>query len=50
MKNKEYLFSDELMKRGQEYFNKFCGRNVSLEETELWLDRLASLYLVFAEI
>ena len=31
------MFSDELLQRGKQYFDKLCGREVSLEETELWL-------------
>jgi hypothetical protein len=45
-----HLFSDGLTKRGQEYFNILCGREVSLDETESWLDSLADLFLIFAEI
>lgn len=50
MECKRYLFSEELMNEGQKYFNKLCKREVSLEETESWLDSLASLYLIFTEM
>lgn len=31
------------MQRGKRYFDKRCGREVSLEETEQWLGSLADL-------
>ncbi len=34
-------FSEELIKRGQKYFEKNCGIKVSKEEMDLWLDSLA---------
>lgn len=38
-----FQFSDELMQRGKRYFDKRCGREVSFEETEQWLDSLADV-------
>ena len=38
MERQKYMFSEELLKRGQQYFEKLCKCKVSLEETDLWLD------------
>lgn len=49
MTSQKYQFSDELMQRGRRYFDKRCGREVSLEETEQWLDSLADLVLTLTD-
>lgn len=43
MDSQKYKFSDELMQRSKKYFDKRCGQEVSLEETEQWLDSLADV-------
>ncbi len=43
MTSQKYQFSDELMQRGKRYFDKRCGREVSLEETGQWLDSLVDV-------
>ena len=47
MTSQKYQFSDELMQRGKRYFDKRCGREVSLEEIESWLDSLADFVGAF---
>ncbi len=47
MNPQKYKFSDELMQRGKKYFDKLCGREVSFEEIELWLDSLADFISCF---
>ncbi len=49
MTSQKYQFSDELMQRGKRYFDKRCGREVSFEETEQWLDSLADFVGAFSE-
>ena len=40
-------FSEALIKRGQEYFEKNCGIKASKEEMGLWLDSLADFISFF---
>lgn len=49
MTSQKYQFLDELMQRGRRYFDKRCGREVSFEETEQWLDSLADLVLALTD-
>jgi len=49
MNPQKYKFSDELMQRGKKYFDKLCGREVSFEEIELWLDSLADFVSAFVD-
>ena len=41
------MFSEGLIKRGQQYFEKNCGVKASKEEMDLWLDSLADFYGFF---
>lgn len=43
-------FSDELIERGQSYFEKRCGVKASKGEMDLWLDSLADFYGLLREI
>lgn len=49
MTPQKYQFSDELIQRGKRYFDKRCGREVSLEEVEQWLDSLADFVSAFMD-
>lgn len=40
-------FSDELIEKGQKYFEKKCGIKASKGEMGLWLDSLADFYAFF---
>lgn len=40
-------FSEELIARGQEYFEKRCGIKANKGEMEMWLDSLADFYAFF---
>jgi hypothetical protein len=42
-------FSETLIARGQEYFEKKYGIKASKGETELWLDSLADFYTFFEQ-
>lgn len=43
-------FSEELIRIGQEYFEKNHGIKASREEMDSWLDSLAELYAFFADL
>ena len=46
----KHEFSDNLVKRLQEYFHSKHGVEVSDEEAETYLSSIADLYSVFAQI
>jgi len=42
-------FSEGLIKRGQEYFEKNCGVKAGKEEMGMWLDSLAGFTYFFLQ-